>query len=139
MNQFILEIRKKFGEHQDGKCLTKEQIATFFPKQNLDIILKSLVNKKYLNLKDGKYKPCAGNFSFEVYQFLDSNKIFVTLVSSDANRLGIYYQGRVRRLTPREVARLQGFPDRFKLHSNDDKAYFQLGNAVSINVAEAVA
>jgi DNA (cytosine-5)-methyltransferase 1 len=45
----------------------------------------------------------------------------------------------VRRLTPREVARLQGFPDSFILHPNDDKAYYQLGNSVSINVVKAVA
>ena len=31
-----------------------------------------------------------GNFDFEVYKFLDLNKISVTLVASDANRLGIY-------------------------------------------------
>ncbi|WP_375515612.1 DNA cytosine methyltransferase [uncultured Nostoc sp.] len=45
----------------------------------------------------------------------------------------------MRRLTPREAARLQGFPDRFILHPNDDKAYHQLGNSVSINVVKAVA
>ena len=39
----------------------------------------------------------------------------------------------------REAARLQGFPDNFILHSNDDKAYYQLGNSVSINVVQAVA
>ena len=45
----------------------------------------------------------------------------------------------MRRLTPREAARLQGFPDSFLLHPNDDKAYHQLGNSVSINVVKAVA
>ncbi len=67
------------------------------------------------------------------------NKISVTLVASDANRLGVYHNQRVRRLTPREAARLQGFPDSFILHPNDDKAYHQLGNSVSINVVKAVA
>ncbi|MEO9123974.1 MAG: DNA cytosine methyltransferase, partial [Microcoleus sp.] len=33
----------------------------------------------------------------------------------------------------------QGFSDSFVLHSNDDKAYYQLGNSVSINVVKAVA
>ncbi len=81
----------------------------------------------------------AGNFSFEVYKFLDTNKISVTLVASDANRLGVYHNNRVRRITPREAARLQGFPDNFILHPNNDKAYYQLGNSVSINVVKAVA
>jgi hypothetical protein len=41
-------------------------------------------------LVDLKEKPVLGNFDFEVYKFLDLNKISVTLVASDANRLGIY-------------------------------------------------
>ncbi|MFB2937144.1 DNA (cytosine-5-)-methyltransferase [Aerosakkonemataceae cyanobacterium BLCC-F154] len=140
MNRFILKRRnKEFGNHQDGKLLTKEQIASFFPHPQLDEVLESLVNKKYLKLVDGKYKPVAGNFSFEVYKFLDPAKISVTLVASDANRLGVYHNHRVRRITPREAARLQGFPDSFILHSDDNKAYYQLGNSVSINVVKAVA
>ncbi|MGN0693108.1 MAG: DNA cytosine methyltransferase [Oscillospiraceae bacterium] len=47
--------------------------------------------------------------------------------------------GRVRRLTPRECARLQGFDDSFKIPVSDTQGYKQLGNAVTVNVAEAVA
>jgi DNA (cytosine-5)-methyltransferase 1 len=140
MNRFITKRRnKEFGKHQDGKLLSKDQIATFFENPYLENILDSLVHKKYLKIVDGKYKPVSGNFSFEVYKFLDPNKIAVTLVASDANRLGVFHHGRIRRLTPREAARLQGFPDSFILHTNDDKAYYQLGNSVSINVVREVA
>lgn len=140
MNRFILKRRhKEFGSHQDGKLLTKEQIASFFAHPQLDRLLESLVAKKYLQLIENQYKPVSGNFSFEVYKFLDPHKISVTLVASDANRLGVYHRHRVRRITPREAARLQGFPDNFILHPNDDKAYYQLGNSVSINVVQAVA
>lgn len=140
MNRFILKRRnKEFGRTQDGKLLTKEQIASFCDHPNLGKLLNSLVAKKYLKFINGKYKPVSGNFSFEVYKFVDPNKISVTLVASDANRLGVYHNQRVRRLTPREAARLQGFPDNFILHPHDDKAYYQLGNSVSINVVKAVA
>ncbi|MDB9445548.1 DNA cytosine methyltransferase [Anabaena sp. CS-542/02] len=140
MNRFILKRRnKEFGDLQDGKLLTQEQIASFCDYPNLADVLNSLVTKKYLKLINGKYKPLSGNFSFEVYKFLDPRKISVTLVASDANRLGVYHNQRVRRITPREAARLQGFPDNFLLHPNDDKAYYQLGNSVSINVVKAVA
>ncbi|MBN3925551.1 DNA (cytosine-5-)-methyltransferase [Nostoc sp. NMS4] len=140
MNRFILKRRnKEFGKEQDGKLLTQEQIASFFEHPNLGELLNSLVTKRYLKLINDKYKPLSGNFSFEVYKFVDPNKISVTLVASDANRLGVYHNQRVRRLTPREAARLQGFPDSFILHPNDDKAYHQLGNSVSINVVKAVA
>lgn len=140
MNRFILKRRnKEFGDEQDGKLLTKEQIATFFKAPDLDDILQGLVNKKYLKIINQKYKPASGNFSFEVYKFLNPESIAVTLVASDANKLGIYHNSRVRRITPREAARLQGFPDQFNLHYNDDKAYYQLGNSVSINVVEFIA
>ncbi len=140
MNRFILKRRNsQFGKEQDGKLLSQEQIATFFESPELEEILGSLVGKNYLKRVEGKYKPVSGNFSFEVYKFLDPEKIAVTLVASDANRLGVYHQGRVRRITPREAARLQGFPDEFILHPKGDRAYYQLGNSVSINVVEAVA
>lgn len=102
MNLLITERRKKkFGRHQDGKLLSYEQIASFFDSENLQNILESLVNKRYLQAKDGLYKPVSGNFSFEIYKFLDPNKISVTLVASDASRIGIYHKGRVRSITPR--------------------------------------
>lgn len=46
---------------------------------------------------------------------------------------------RVRRLTPREYARLQGFPDDFTFTCSDSRIYEQMGNAVSVPVAEAMA
>lgn len=47
--------------------------------------------------------------------------------------------GRVRRLTPRECARLQGFDDSFVIPVSDCQAYKQFGNAVTVDVARAVA
>lgn len=46
---------------------------------------------------------------------------------------------RVRRLTPRECARLQGFNDDFVIPVSDSQAYKQFGNAVTVNVSRAVA
>ena len=46
----------------------------------------------------------------------------------------------IRKLTPRECARIQGFPDDFKLPNLADSAlYKQFGNSVSVPVVEAVA
>lgn len=47
--------------------------------------------------------------------------------------------GRIRRLTPREAARLQGFPESFKIPVSDTQAYRQFGNAVTVKVANKVA
>ena len=46
---------------------------------------------------------------------------------------------RPRRLTPRECARLMGFPDSFKIVVSDTQAYKQFGNSVVVDVMEAVA
>ncbi len=42
----------------------------------------------------------------------------------------------VRRLTPVEHERLQGFPDGWTAGQSDGKRYRQLGNAVAVPVAE---
>ncbi len=44
-----------------------------------------------------------------------------------------------RKITPREAARLQGFPDDFKIVVSDVQAYKQFGNSVSVPVIEAIA
>jgi DNA (cytosine-5)-methyltransferase 1 len=44
-----------------------------------------------------------------------------------------------RRLTPRECARLMGFPESFEIPVSDTQAYKQFGNSVVVPVVEAVA
>ena len=57
----------------------------------------------------------------------------VTHIKGEINREG------VRKLTPREWARLQGFPDTFKLELADTHLYKQFGNSVTVPVIEAIA
>lgn len=42
----------------------------------------------------------------------------------------LYQGGRFRRFTPREVARIQSFPDTFKLNGSESAQYRALGNAI---------
>jgi DNA (cytosine-5)-methyltransferase 1 len=48
------------------------------------------------------------------------------------------YAKEKRYITPRECARLQSFPDSFKIHENDHTAYKQFGNAVNVEVVHFV-
>lgn len=139
MNAIIANRRKKiFGTHQDGKSLTKDQIGSFFSSPLLEALLQSLVAKRYLKVNDGRYNPVSGNMSFEIFKFLDPESISITVVSSDAHKLGVMHEGRMRHITPRECARLQGYPDEFKCHPIDAHAYRQFGNSVSVPVIKQV-
>ena len=139
MNLLIKNRRKHdFGTQQDGKKLTLEQIQTFYKDDDILTVIPSLINKGYLKEEDGKYNPVCGNMSFEVFKFLDPDSISITLTSSDANRLGVVQNNIPRRITPRECARLQGFPDSFIVNPVDSFAYKQFGNSVSVPVIEAV-
>lgn len=50
-------------------------------------------------------------------------------------KTGLYKIGdMIRKLTPRECARLQGFPENFKINSSNAQAYKQFGNSLAIPV-----
>lgn len=54
-------------------------------------------------------------------------------------KTGLYLiDGSVRKLSPRECARLQGFPDNFIIHPNLQQAYKQFGNSVTIDVLQHI-
>lgn len=54
-------------------------------------------------------------------------------------KTGMYkINGTVRKLSPRECARVQGFPDNFEPHHKTNQAYKQFGNSVSINVLQHI-
>ncbi|RYU89515.1 DNA cytosine methyltransferase [Mucilaginibacter terrigena] len=57
----------------------------------------------------------------------------VTKIKSEVNREGI------RKMTPREWARLQGFPEDYKIVVADASAYKQFGNSVAVPAIQATA
>lgn len=61
------------------------------------------------------------------------NLVPTTHIKGAINKEGI------RKMTPREWARLQGFPDSFVLPLADTHLYKQFGNSVTVNVIEAIA
>ena len=57
----------------------------------------------------------------------------VTRIKGEVNREGL------RRMTPREWARLQGYPDNFIIEVADASAYKQFGNSVAVPAIQATA
>ncbi len=56
-----------------------------------------------------------------------------------AGKTGAYLvNGKIRKLSPRECARVQGYPEWFKIPVSKSQAYKQFGNSVSVPVVEAI-
>ena len=96
-------------------------------------------NKKWLD--DGK--QLSRNFP-QGSRIYDAKGIATTLASQAGGlgaKTGLYaVKGiqKIRRLTPKECERLQGFPDDWTLGSSDTQRYKCLGNAVTVNVVQAI-
>lgn len=62
-----------------------------------------------------------------------------TILIPTTNIKGEINKEGIRKMTPREWARLQGFPESYVLPNSDVQLYKQLGNSVTVNVIEAIA
>jgi len=62
-----------------------------------------------------------------------------TLTEPHHNTLRVRDGMKIRKLTPIECERLQGFPDNWTEGVSDTQRYKQMGNAVTVNVIEAIA
>ena len=69
------------------------------------------------------------------------NECFGTLRANAGGKLqgvGIIDESRIRRLTPLECMRLQGYPDSFIKPCSDSQTYKQAGNSITVNVMKAI-
>lgn len=116
-----------------------------------DVLEKKVDPKYYYNGKP-LYEKLKGevNEKNQVYQwrrrYVRKNKkgVSPTLTANmgmGGHNVPIIFDGKgIRKLTPRECARIQGFPDSYKLPNIADSAlYKQLGNSVSVPVLERIA
>lgn len=119
-------------------------------KPRLEKILEKNIDRKYtltrgvwnaLKRHAQKHKEAGNGFG---YSIADVNGISRTLSAryykDGAEILISQGRGRLpRRLTPRECARLMGFPDSFKIPVSDNQAYRQFGNSIVVPVVETIA
>ncbi len=78
------------------------------------------------------------------YSLFDNESVYTSTMSAryykDGSEILIKQEGmNPRKITPREAARLQGFPEDFKIVVSDTQAYKQFGNSVAIPVIKALA
>lgn len=130
--------RKRFGNDIDFSFDLNE----IEPKPIINDILEKEVDNKYtlsdklwnyLQAYAQKHKDAGNGFG---YGIADRNGVSRTLSAryyKDGSEILIAQEGKnPRRLTPRECARLQGFPDSYKIVVSDTQAYKQFGNSVVV-------
>jgi DNA (cytosine-5)-methyltransferase 1 len=95
---------------------------------------------KYLQDYAAKHKAQGNGFGFGLTDLDGISRTLSARYYKDGSEILIPQKNSIpRRLTPRECARLQGFPDNFKIDQvSDTQAYKQFGNAVTVPVIEAV-
>lgn len=116
----------------------------FFDHEKNDVQAKYTLTANlwdYLQKYAAKHKAAGNGFGFGM-AFPDSiTRTLSARYYKDGSEI-LVYQGkskRPRRLTPRECARLMGFPDTFNIPVSDTQAYRQFGNSVVMPVMREVA
>lgn len=137
--------RRRYGKDIEFKF----DITPVEPKPLMkDILVESpdskytLSDKLWIYLQNYADKHRAAGNGFG-YGLADPNGVARTLSAryyKDGSEILIPQEGfNPRRLTPRECARLQGFPDDFKIVVSDTQAYKQFGNSVVVPLMTDVA
>lgn len=137
----------------DKKIYGEEDIFTFPEKieikHSVKDILEAKVDSKY-TLSDKlwqylqdyaeKHRKKGNGFGFGLADLNGTTRTLSARYYKDGSEILIPQKGKnPRRLTPRECARLQGFPKDFKIVVSDTQAYKQFGNAVIVPVVEDIA
>ena len=85
-------------------------------------------------------KEKGNGFGYRIFDSEDTSGTLSARYYKDGSDIPLSQaDGNPRMLTPRECARLMGFPDDFKLNKSEVQSYKQLGNAVVPPVVEAIA
>lgn len=137
--------RKRYGNNIKFKF----NICPVIPKPVMKDILEEKVDPKYTlsdnlwNYLQGyaaKHKAAGHGFGYGIADPYGVSRTLSARYYKDGSEILIAQKGKnPRRLTPRECARLQGFPDSFKIVVSDTQAYKQFGNSVVVPLMTDVA
>lgn len=117
--------------------------GTFADIQESDVPGKYTLSDRlwaYLQAYAAKHKAAGNGFGYGLIGPGDTTRTLSARYYKDGSEILVRQPGRnPRRLTPRECARLQGFPDSFVIPVSDTQAYRQFGNSVCVPAVAAVA
>ncbi|MEK7147663.1 MAG: DNA cytosine methyltransferase, partial [Patescibacteria group bacterium] len=94
----------------------------------------------YLQKYAEKHRQNGNGFGFGLVDLDSHSRTLSARYHKDGSEILIPQKRKnPRRLTPRECARLQGFPDSFIIPVSDTQAYRQFGNAVAVPIISKIA
>lgn len=136
---------ERYGNNIDYKF----DISPIQPKPVMKDILEKKVDEKY-TLSDklwaylqnyaAKHKAAGNGFGYGIAPLDGISRTISARYHKDGSEILIAQRGKnPRRLTPRECARLQGFPENFLIPVSDTQAYRQFGNSVVVPLIANVA
>lgn len=102
----------------------------------------TLSDKLWSYLKDyaAKHKAQGNGFGYGLVDLDGISRTLSARYYKDGAEILVPQNGsNPRRLTPRECARLQGFPNNFIIPVSDNQSYKQFGNSVVVPLMEAIA
>jgi len=95
---------------------------------------------KYLQAYKEKHEAKGNGFGYGLADLDSYSRTLSARYYKDGSEILIPQKGKnPRKLTPRECARLQGFPDSFKIVVSNTAAYKQFGNSVAVPVVRLIA
>lgn len=150
-----LGITKKDFHYPEQKNVTKHFIDI---REEHPVPAKYYLSTQYLQtLENHKARHAAKGNGFG-YEIIDDNGVSNAIVVGGMGRernlvidkrqkdltptthiKGTVNTEGIRRMTPREWARLQGYPDEFRIVVSDASAYKQFGNSVAVPAIQATA
>lgn len=94
----------------------------------------------YLQVYAEKHRAKGNGFGFGLPDLNGISRTLSARYYKDGSEILIRQENKnPRKLTPRECARLQGFPENFKIANSDTRAYKQFGNSVVVPLVGAIA
>lgn len=137
--------RERYGRdiHFEFKLTPPKRIPVMKDILEQDVNDKYTLSDKlwnYLKNYAAKHKAAGNGFGYGIAQPDGISRTMSARYYKDGSEILIEQKNKnPRRLTPRECARLQGFPDDFKIPVSDTQAYRQFGNSVVVPLMENVA
>lgn len=94
----------------------------------------------YLRAYKDKHEAAGNGFGYSLVGPEDTTRTLSARYHKDGSEILVRQdKSNPRKLTPRECARLQGFPDEYIIPVSDTQAYRQFGNSVTVPVIRSVA